>query len=142
MNTDLSILIRNHFDAVEKKDLNAVLEFYHDDIDFIDPHYPKVHMEGKNEVFKGLTWGFKGVKSFSFSTINYFENKEGTNASVEYASKLELSNGQKLDFQQVFIIETTNGKISRLQAYETYGPHGMHKVMLIVTRIIHKLKGY
>jgi len=35
-----------------------------------------------------------------------------------------------------------NDKISRLQAYETYGPHGMHKIMLLVTRIIHKIIRY
>jgi len=75
MSINLSKLVRDHFNAVEKKDLEVVLGFYHPDINFIDPHYPKVNMKGKNEVIKGLTWSFKTVKSFSFSTINYFEMK-------------------------------------------------------------------
>lgn len=142
MSINLSKLLREHFNAVEKKDLGAVMDFYHSDIDFIDPHYPKVHMKGKNEVFKGLTWSFKTVKSFSFKTINYFENKDSTKASVEYDSIIELFNGKSFQFRQVFIIEMQNNKIRRLQAYETYGPHGMHKIMLLVTRLVHKITRY
>lgn len=129
-------------DAVEAKNINAILDCYQDDVDFIDPHYPKVHMKGKEGVFKGLTWGFKSVKKFKFSLINYFENKEGTAASIEYDTSIELSNGKKLNYPQVFIIETKNGKISRLQAYETYGPHGMLKIILLVTRLFHKIIPY
>ena len=139
METNLSKLVRELFDAVEAKNIDEILSFYHEDIDFIDPHYPKVHMKGKEEIVKGLTWGFKAVKSFKFSTINYFENAEGTSASVEYDTKIELSNGKKLNYPQVFIIEANNGKVSRLQAYETYGPHGVLKVILMVTRIINKV---
>ncbi len=142
MSINLSKLVRDHFNAVEKKDLEVVLGFYHPDINLIDPHYPKVNMKGKNEVIKGLTWSFKTVKSFSFSTINYFENEDGTNVSVEYDSTIKLFNGKSFQFRQVFIIEMKNDKISRLQAYETYGPHGMHKIMLLVTRIIHKIIRY
>lgn len=138
--SQLSELITGHFNAVEAKDLEAFMAFYHDDAEFIDPHYPNVHMKGKNEIHEGLTWGFKGVKTFSFTPMNYFENEAGTNASIEMATKLELSNGQKLSFPQVFIIETKQGKISRCQAYETYGPHGMHNVMLKVTRLIKRIK--
>jgi len=139
MSINLSQLVREHFNAVETKDLDAVMSFYHSDIDFIDPHYPKVHMKGKNEVLKGLTWSFKTVKSFSFKTINYFENEDSTKASVEYDSIIELFNGKSFQFRQVFIIEMQNDEIRRLQAYETYGPHGMHKIMLVVTRFIHKI---
>lgn len=140
MNEQLSELIKNHFNAVEAKDLDAVMSFYHTDAEFLDPHYPNIHMKGKNEINEGLTWGFKGVKTFSFTVMNYFENKEGTSASIEYATKLELSNGQKLSYPQVFIIETKQGKICRCQAYETYGPHGMHNVMLKVTRLIKRIR--
>lgn len=132
-------LIQTHFDAVEAKDIPAILKYYHDDIDFIDPHYPKIHMKGKKELIKGLTWGFKSVKTFKFSTLNYFENDDGTRASVEYETKIELANGKKLNYPQVFVIETKNGKICRLQAYETYGPHGVLKVILMITRFFNKL---
>jgi len=142
MNINLEKIVRDHFNAVEAKDLNEVMSFYHPDIDFIDPHYPKVEMKGTDEVFKGLTWSFKTVKSFGFSDVNYFEHKEGTKASVEYDSKIELFNGKSFKFRQVFIIETNKNKIIRLQAYEPYGPHGAHKVFLEVTRLMHKITGY
>lgn len=140
MNQPLFELVKNHFIAVEAKDLDAVMAFYHADAEFIDPHYPNVHMKGTDEISEGLTWGFKGVKTFSFISMNYFENEAGTNASIEMATKLELSNGQKLSYPQVFVIETKEGKISRCQAYETYGPHGMHNIMLKVTRLINRIK--
>jgi ketosteroid isomerase-like protein len=139
MDTHLYKFITDFFKAVEAKSLEEVLEHHCDDAEFIDPHYPKVYMKGKEEIREGLTWGLNGVKSFSFTLINYFENKDGTSASVEYDTKIELPNGKKLNYQQVFIIETKEGKISRCQAYETYGPHGMHNVMLTVTRLKKKL---
>lgn len=142
MNTQLSELINKLFEAVEAKNINVILDCYDDDVDFIDPHYPKVHMKGKEDVIKGVTWGFKSVKKFKFSLINYFENKEGTAASVEYDTKIELSNGKKFNYPQVFIIETKDGKISRIQAYETYGPHGVLKIILLATRLCHKIMAY
>jgi len=142
MKIQLPELINTFFDAVEAKNINVILSFCHNDIDFIDPHYPKVHMKGKEELFKGLTWGFNSVKTFKFSLINYFENKEGTAASIEYDTKIELSNGKKINFLQVFIIEVKNEKITRLQAYETYGPHGILKIILLITRLFHKIMRY
>ncbi len=136
----LSELINNHFDAVEAKDLDAVLDCYHIEAEFLDPHYPNIHMKGKDEIREGLTWGFKSIKKFSFTAENYFENENKTSAAIEMATRLELSNGQKLSFTQVFIVETKQGKICRCQAYETYGPHGMHNIILIITRIIKRLK--
>jgi ketosteroid isomerase-like protein len=138
MKQNLHELIKSFFNAVEAKDVDAVMAFFHADAEFLDPHYPNVHMKGKDQIYKGVTWGLNGVKSFNFSEMNYFENKNGSSASIEYDTHLELKNGQKLHYQQVFIIETKDGKISRCQAYETYGPHGMHKVMLMVTRLIHR----
>lgn len=135
----LSELINNHFDAVEANDLEAVLDCYHNQAEFLDPHYPNVHMRGHNEIRDGLIWGFNSVKKFNFTAENYFENEDKTSAAVEMATKLELSNGQKLSFTQVFILETKQGKIIRCQAYETYGPHGMHNISLKISRLIKKL---
>jgi ketosteroid isomerase-like protein len=35
------------FAAVMAKDMNAVLGFFAEDAELIDPHYPKMHMKGK-----------------------------------------------------------------------------------------------
>jgi ketosteroid isomerase-like protein len=139
-NQIISIIINDFFKAVEAKNLDAVLGYFHTEAEFLDPHYPSVHMKGHNEIREGLTWGFKGVKEFNFTEENYFENENKTSAAVEMATKIELSAGPKLSFTQVFIIEVKQGKIIRCQAYETYGPHGMHNIALKVTRIIQRLK--
>ena len=133
-------LIRQFFDAVEAKDLTTIMANFDTHAEFIDPHYPTVHMKGKEEILEGLTWGCNSLKSFGFTITNYFESKDGNSAAVEIATAHELPTGKKLNFQQVFVIEVNNGKITRLQAYEPYGPHGMNKVMLIVTRLIKKFK--
>ena len=138
MNTHLSTLVKDVFKALEAKDLPTVIHFFHEDAEFLDPHYPNVHMKGKNEIIEGLTWSFKGIKAFSFTPVNYFENENGTHASVEMATTIELANGKKLSHRQVFIIEIKAGKISRCQAFQTYGPHGVLKIILFLTRFFNK----
>ncbi len=140
MNTDLSKFVYATLKTIESKNIDSILNIFHEDSVFIDPHYPNVHMKGKAQIREGFTWGMNGVESFQFTPINYFENKENTSASVEVATKLVLKNGKKLSYQQVFIIETKEGKISRCQAYETYGPHGVLNIMLTVTRLVNKLR--
>jgi len=140
MNTYLSVLVDDMFKAIEAKELETLIQFYHEDAEFLDPHYPNIHMKGKQQIIEGLTWGFNGVKTFSFTPVFYFENEEGTHASVEMATRLELTSAKKHCYQQVFIIETKAGKVSRCQAYETYGPHGILNVMLVITRFVNKLR--
>ncbi len=76
-----------------------------------------------------------------FPIVNYFEAEGGECAAVEVATAHVLKSGMKLDFPQMFVIETREGRISRLQAYEPYGPHGIVGVFLGATRIQRKLTG-
>ncbi len=138
MNTALSKLVRESFKAVEAKDIEAVLACFTDDAQFIDPHYPKVHMKGKKEIRAGLTWGFKGLKKLGFTIKKYFESEDSKSIAIEVATAHVLPNGKPLNFPQVFIIDIKDGKISRMQAYEPYGPHGVLKIILGVTRLIKK----
>ena len=133
-------LIRYFFDTIEAKDITAAMDGFNEGAEFIDPHYPNTHMKGKEEILSGLTWGFKGLKKLGFTIVNYYEAEDGQSAAVEVATAHELPNGKKLNFPQVFIFEVTDHKITRLQAYEPYGPHGHINIMLIVTRFINKLK--
>jgi len=41
----------------------------------------------------------------------------------------------KRNFPQAFIFEVADGHITRLQAYEPYGPHGIMGVFLLVARL-------
>jgi len=142
MSTHLSELVDGVFAAIEAKDISTTINFFFNESEFIDPHYPNIHMKGKKEISEGLAWSFKNIKVFSFIPVNYFENEDGTQASIEMTTKIELANGRKQCFRQVFIIETNNGKISRCQAYQTYGPHGVLKIILTLTRFINKLRHF
>ena len=131
-------LIRQFFDEVEAKDMSAMMANFCSDADFIDPHYPKVHMHGEQEILDGLTWGVKSLEKLGFTIVHYFAAEDGKSAAVEVTTNHELPNGKKLNFQQMFVFELRDGKISRLQAYEPYGPHGMATIMLMTTRFIRK----
>ena len=131
--------VKESFQAVEAKDIEAFLACLTDDVQFIDPHYPKVQMQGKEEIRAGLTWGFKGLKKLGFTIEKYFESEDGKSVAIEVATAHILPNGKSLNFPQVFIIDIKNKKISRIQAYEPYGPHGMLKIILGVTRLIKKI---
>ena len=140
MNSPLSLLVNNVFNTIVSKDIEKTMVFFHKDAEFIDPHYPVVTKQGAKQIREGFLWGFGGVKSFQFEQLNYFENKTATSASIEFATTLVLNNGKQLNYRQVFIIETHDNKISRCQAYETYGPHGMLKFILIMTRLMNKIR--
>lgn len=139
MSIAISKFIRHFFDHIEAKNITAAMACFNADAEFIDPHYPRIHMKGKEEILDGLTWGFNSLKKFGFTVVNYFESAEGTNAAVEVATAHELPNGKQLNFPQVFIFEIRNEKISRLRAYEPYGPHGIVGFILRVTRLLRKL---
>lgn len=140
MDSPLSLLVNKVFKSITAKDIEETISFFHNDAEFIDPHYPVVTMKGIKQIREGFLWGFEGVKSFQFEQLNYFENKTATSASIEFATTLVLKNGKQLNYQQVFIIETHDNKISRCQAYETYGPHGILKLMLITTRLMNRIR--
>lgn len=128
-------LVRQFFDDVEAKDMTAIVANFCKDADFIDPHYPKAHMHGEQEILEGLTWGFKNIKELSFTIVHYFEREDGKSVAVEVTTDHVLPNGKPLNAQQMFVFELSGkGKIKRLQAYEPYGPHGMVNIMLVVTR--------
>jgi len=131
-------LVRQFFDMIEAKDITATMANFCSDAEFIDPHYPKVHMQGEKEILEGLIWGFKSLKKLGFTVVHYFESDGGKRAAVEVTTNHELPNGTKLNFQQMFVFELSDGKISRLQAYEPYGPHGMNNIVLKVTRFAWK----
>lgn len=132
-------LVDRMFGAVMAKDLDAVLACFADNATLFDPHYPKPEMVGKAAIAEGLRWGFGTMRTFGFRIVNYFE--AGDRVAVEVATSHVLNMGIKLDFPQAFFIDTRDGKIVRLQAYEPYGPNGVGGVFLALTRLGRKLRG-
>ena len=141
MTTPLRALTERMFAAVEAKDLDASLQCIADDAVFIDPHYPSPSMVGKAAITDGLRWAYKGMKQFGFEIVNYIESPDGQHAAVEMATHHVLQTGMHLRFSQAFFIDARDNLITRLQAYEPYGPAGIVGVVLGVTRLQRRLKG-
>ena len=81
------------------------------------------------------------MKQFGFKIVNYFESANGQQAEVEMATHHVLQTGMHLQFSQAFFIHVQNNLITRLQAYEPYGPPGIGGLVLGGTRFRRRLRG-
>ncbi|HEY8598949.1 MAG TPA: nuclear transport factor 2 family protein [Thermomicrobiales bacterium] len=129
------------FDAVEAKDLDGVLALFTEDGLLFDPHYPTPQMIGKSAITAGLQWGFGTMKTFGFTIENFYFGDDGQSAAAEVASAHVLKAGMRLNFPQAFFFEVRDGKFTRVQAYEPYGPNGIGGVVLGLTRLTRRLTG-
>lgn len=127
--------------ALEARDTAAVVACFAPDAVFFDPHYPKPEMRGRAEIGAGIAWGLSVMRQFGFRVVNVFAGADGTSLAVEVDTNHVLKNGQKLSFPQVFVVETRDGLVTRLQAYEPYGPHGIGGVLLGIERLKRRLFG-
>ena len=139
MDTSLHELVIRTFATIEAMDLEVMMRLFAEDAVLIDPHFPTPHMQGKAVIAEGFRGAMSSMRSFGYTIVNYCESENGQCAAVETATHHVLKQGKKLDFPQVFIFETANGFITRLQAYEPYGPHGMVGFFLSVGRFIKKV---
>ena len=102
------------FDALMRGDKEATIAAFADDAEIFDPHYPRPHMRGKAEIRAGLDWGFGSMKSFGFDIRHYFPGKDGRSGVFEVDTHHVLKIGKKLDFPQIFVMETDGGKVTAL----------------------------
>lgn len=141
MDDSTKSLIDTMFAAVTAKDLDAALACLSDDAVLFDPHYPSPRMEGKEAIADGLRWGFAGITSFGFDIDRYFGSDDGRSAVIEVSTHHVVGKGNRLDFPQVFVVDTDGSHITRLVAFEPYGPHGMAGFGLSIGHLLHRLKG-
>lgn len=140
MRETLRPLVERALAAVEAKDVDAVLACLSDGAVVIDPHYPQPTMRGKDEIADGLRWVFATMRQLGFPIVSYFESAEGTKAAVEVATSHVLAaGGMRLAFPQAFVIEARDGRITRLRAYTPYGPPGVGRMFLALTRLRRRL---
>ena len=135
MNDAVTPLAERVFRAVENRDIDGALSAMAPNVLLFDPHYPKPQMNGHAEVRAGLEWGLSVMERFGFSVTNTFLAADGLSGAVEVDSNHTLKVGKVLSFPQVFVFETQDGLITRLQAYEPYGPNGMGGFMLGLERL-------
>jgi ketosteroid isomerase-like protein len=139
MDTSLHDLVTRTFAAVQAKDLDTMMCLFADDAVLIDPHFPTPRMDGKAAIKEGLRGAIAEMQSFGYTTVNYFESEDGQRAAAETATHHIIKRGRKLNFPQVFIFETADGRIKRMQAYEPYGPHGILGAFMFVARLKNRL---
>jgi len=114
MAKDIKPIVEAMFRGVESKDVGKAVANFSDDIQLYDPHYPYKDMNGIAEVREGLTWAFDGMKSMGAGT-------------------------QHLDLPQVFVLDTDGTKITKMRAYEPYGPGGGVGFGLAIGHTIYRL---
>ncbi len=141
MNTSLHDLVTRTFATVEAKDLAAMIDLFADDGVLIDPHFPIPRMQGKAAIMENFKEAMTGMQSFGYTIVNYFESANGQSAAVETATHHIVKGGMKLNFPQVFIFDAADGRITRMQAYEPYGPHGIVGCFLFLGRLKTSLFG-
>ena len=125
---------------IEARDLDLATAHFSTDIQLYDPHYPYKDMNGIAEVREGLTWGFAGMKSMGFDIDRWFLSDDGLSAVVEVSTHHVLAAGGKhLDFPQVFVIDTDGTKITKMRAYEPYGPGGSVGFGLAIGHTVYRL---
>jgi ketosteroid isomerase-like protein len=127
------------FAAFEAKDIEKVMALFTDDAVVIDPHYAVVRMKGKAAIREGLAGAFRDLAQPGFTLVNFWANEQS--CAVEMDTHHRLSNGREIKFPQVFIVEMRDGLVTRLQAYEPYGPHGILNIILGVRRLRNRLAG-
>ena len=137
--TALHDLVRRTFATLEARDLQAMMHLFAEEAVVIDPHFPTPRMQGKAAFRKGFQEAMSGMSSFGYTIVNYCESEDGQWAAVETATHHVLKQGIKQNFSQVFIFEVADGSLTRLQAYEPYGPHGILGVFLSLARLANRL---
>ncbi len=136
--TSLHDLVTHTFTAIEAKDLDTMMSLFAEDAVLIDPHFPTLRMQGRAAITEGFRGAIAGMRSFGYTIIHYFESENGQSAAVETATHHIIKQGMKLNFPQVFIFDAVDGHITRMQAYEPYGPHGIVGFFLFWMRLIKK----
>lgn len=136
--TAIHDLVRRAFATLQAKDLETLMQLFAEDAVVIDLHFPTPLMQGKVTIRKGFREAMSGMRSFGNTIVNYFESENGQDAAVETATHHVLKQGMERTFPQVFIFEMADEHITRLQAYEPYGPHGIIGVFLWVARLANR----
>ena len=135
------VIVETLFRALESRDMAAALDTFAEDAVIFDPHYPTPQMSGREAIGEGLAWGLSVMKSFGFRTVRFYGFFFNDTATTEIYTNHVLNTGQELSFPQAFFVETRDGKIAGLRAYEPYGPNGLGGFFLGLERLKRRIVG-
>lgn len=132
-------LIDALFAAFLAKDLALVMNCFADDAIFYDPHYPQPRMVGRAAIEQGFAWGLNGLEKPGFELRHIWI--EENSAVVEMDTHHRLKGGMEAKFDQVFVFEFRNSKLTRVQSYVPYRPPGIGGLIPRLTGLIWRLQG-
>lgn len=141
METPVEAVMTRMFRALEARDKPAVIAAFARDAELFDPHYPKPDMRGREEIEAGIDWGLSVMAQFGFRVLRAFPSADGLSAAFEVDTNHVLKSGQKLHFPQMFVADVRDGLVTRLRAYEPYGPNGIGGMFLGLARLKRRLLG-
>lgn len=127
------------FRTFEAKDLGGMMACFAKDALLFDPHYPVKEMRGETAIRQGLTWGIGSMEQPGFTLRHLWI--DGETAVAELDTHHVLKGGMKLNFPQIFVIESRDGLITRLQSYVPYSPPGIGGLLTKITRMLWKVQG-
>ena len=128
------------FRACETKDVEGAVALTAPNAVFIDPHYPRVHNTGTAEIRESLVWGIGGLEQMRFHEQRWYAADDGA-VTVEVDTHHTIKGKREVRFAQVFVAESSDGLLTRVQAFEPYGPHGVLATVLRVMRVKKRLTG-
>lgn len=132
-------LLEGLLQAFMQKDVARVMSFFADDAIFYDPHYPQPRMVGKAAIEQGMAWGMSTLEKPGFTLRRLWLD---TNSGVAEVDTHHVIRGSMVsNFEQVFVFEFHNGKLTRLQSYVPYPPHGIAGMIGNVTKWAWRLQG-
>ena len=138
MSMDIDI-IKTVFAAMQARDISAVLACFAEDALFLDPHYPYPEMQGKVNIRAGLEWAMRGIRQFDFQIVNTYQTGDEKHIAIEFRCRHTLHTGKQLDFMQVFLADSRNGKIQALRAFLPFRPNGFVGTMLAINHFFYRL---
>ena len=116
-------LIERLFSLMEARDLDGIRALFSDVAVIYDPHYPVPTMTGCAAIQKGLTWGLATLAKPGFTVRQVWLDDSG--GVVEVDTHHVLSNGMRINFEQVFVFEVENDRIRRLRSFTPNPPPGI-----------------
>lgn len=138
MSAELRALVEDNLAAVTDKNMPEALSSFAYDGVLIDPHYPRPRMSGHTEIEAGLQWVFAAMRELNFTPHSWYFTEDGRSVSVEVSAAHILRNGRELNFDQCFVVDTRDGRISRWRAYTPYAPNGIGGAMLSLGKLSYR----
>ena len=131
--------IEQMFEAFASKDIEAVMAFFADDAVVFDPHYPITEMKGTAAIRQGFEWAFRNLLKPGFTIRHLWLTDDG--GAVEVDTHHIFKGGMEVKFTQLFVIETRDRLLTRLQSYVPYRPPGIGGLLTRLTGVIWRLRG-